>query len=343
MTNHQGNKKTLFLYIVLFISLAIFGSAIGPDYWPYQRIVENVSLYGIFTERTHMEDVYLYILPYIGNNYTLFNICIYIPSFYMLFYVFSKFNHIQKNNIIIGLLFFSILGLYSALVSRQFLSTMFICVSILLYIEKRYIKTIIFIVLAVLFHKSAYILIPLLLLSFYWSLNRKKMLFLICILPIFIAIGYWLVPYIQRSLFVLDDMTKNGAAYMVAGDSQKEGSLWWTIIEIVQFGINIIIAIYVLKTLRNIQTKRIYVVLCNYLFWITYVGFLFYFLPLAHKGISLRTLYMQPIIISLLIPIVLPKTKQYLKSVIYLLLVVFWFLTNVYIRGVANGNLSYNL
>lgn len=341
--NHKSGRITLFVCVIAFIILALYGSIIGPDYWPYNRIVENVSLYGINTKNTHLEDIYLYILPYLGNNYMSFQILIYVSSFVMLYYVYSRYQAKYNYNITAGLLFFSILGLYLSLVSRQFLSTMCICVFIVLYHDKKYLVSLIFLILAVLFHKSSYILVPLLFLSMMFDLNKKKVILMLCVLPILIVVGYSLVRYLQNYIFSVADMNKNGAVYMIAGDSAKAGSIWWTIVEVVQFIVNMLLSFWVLHKMANMKLYGIHLFLYKYLFWITYVALLFYFLPLENKSISTRVMYMYPVIVSLLIPFIIQKTKQYKRAIIYVLLLLFLFLTNVYIRGVANGNLYYKL
>ena len=195
---NELSKEKLGIYLILisFILLTIIASfrwEIGGDWASYNSLSERNNLLGKF----------LWSPPFIILNYLsqklalgIFGVNLFLST--LLFYSFYKFSKLLHINIllILPLLFSSIYLNVLMGYSRQSLALSFIFLFLFEYKNKHLIKSLIFILLAILSHVSAAIFLPLFLLRI--KIKNNKHLALLAVITVFFLIYFFLSlqPYL---------------------------------------------------------------------------------------------------------------------------------------------------
>ena len=181
-----------YLTLISFISLTIIASfrwGIGGDWVSYYALSEHNNIFKIF----FWSPTFI-ILNYLSQKLSLgiYGVNLFLST--LLFYSFYKFSKLLHINIllILPLLFLSIY--LNALMgySRQSLSLSFIFLFLFEYKNKNFIKSLIFILLAIMSHISAAIFLPLILFKIKIKNNEHPILLvvIICFLCFFLFLAY---------------------------------------------------------------------------------------------------------------------------------------------------------
>lgn len=344
-------QKTLLSIIICssYIFLGIFGNAITPDYKSYLEIISEISATKDPGFLTHFEPFWVYFIHQIGNNYFLFRLIIFSVEGIILFLIvsFSKINNTEFFYFI-----FTSICLYWGFISgRSAVYVYFFILGLVLILKHKSFLGLLLIIISFFLHKSALYFIPLLLLSAFISpvnfLKNKTrtFLFIFLIIAIILTLNF-LINQLIGGLFDIDDF--QGINYIKAENSPLAGrSVIWKIIYTTQTLIFIGLSIYVISLFykNTLQLSRIHKVNLNLLFWICIYLIIFYSLQLPDKSIGLRLLTVGYIPLSLLLTVLKDKNVLYknfnLKIIVYTCAFVYFFLTNLYMIGVANNTYKF--
>lgn len=337
----SSQRRILFgLFCFSFAFLAIFGNSITPDTLNYREIVKEVSV--TKNPFTHIEEFYVWLIHQIGNNFMLFQICIYAPIFFILYQIFTK--GIELQNPALFLLLFAVLTLYDAIAGRSYLFTLVYLAGIVLLTRKKTVFGIAFLAGSFFLHKVAYIGLPLTVLYFVpWKLNRKTFLFIVILLGGMIAWGRHVIDYnLIDTIDTLSSAGVRGANYLTRTEGVHEGgSLWWTVIGNYRKYVRLILSFWVLWHLREIAsmpslsaTRVMYFMLL----WITLTSIFFYGINLPDATIAGRIAALGGIPLCYMLSICpqymrLTRTQ---KFVFFLICFFYLLFNNAYIVGVRN-------
>ena len=199
---------------------------------------------------------------------------------------------------------------------------MFLGLFLILY-EKIQLKKILFGLLLLIsssfFHKTGILFLLLLIMN----INTKKILLLVCVIPVFVYFGNILIEEYLSDLLELE-----GGGYLMK--EAQEGSFWWVVIMYIQVVVLYVLSFIVLYTLRKNILTCIDKVMYRFVFWIIYVSTIFYFLNipmiyLLSKYVFNRFTY---------------SCISMTNCFVLFLLFAFWFSTNIYIIGVSHINVK---
>ena len=170
------------------------------------------------------------------------------------------------------------------------------------------------------------------------NINKKKILLLLCVIPVFVYFGNILIEEYLSDLLELE-----GGGYLMK--EAQEGSFWWVVIMYIQVVVLYVLSFIVLYTLRKNILTCIDKVMYRFVFWIIYVSTIFYFLNIENNDIFLRWLNVVKIpMIYLLSKYVFNRFTYSCISMtncfVLFLLFAFWFSTNIYIIGVSHINVK---
>ena len=170
------------------------------------------------------------------------------------------------------------------------------------------------------------------------NINTKKILLLVCVIPVFVYFGNILIEEYLSDLLELE-----GGGYLMK--EAQEGSFWWVVIMYIQVVVLYVLSFIVLYTLRKNILTCIDKVMYRFVFWIIYVSTIFYFLNIENNDIFLRWLNVVKIpMIYLLSKYVFNRFTYSCISMtncfVLFLLFAFWFSTNIYIIGVSHINVN---
>lgn len=184
----NSNKKNKKIYlIIIFIVLAVVGAirdyTVGVDTEQYCKAFRDISQLSIeeAKKETRYEDGFIVlckVLSYICNDYQI--LIAFTSAFIM--YAIGRFIYEESNDVVMSSLLFIVLNCYAMYLSamRQALAISIILLGYILFLKKgKYIKYIIMVVIASLFHQSALIMIFLI---FFYKLKFKNKYYLVAII-----------------------------------------------------------------------------------------------------------------------------------------------------------------
>lgn len=332
--NKKIKKSSYFIIFVFFIIFSVYGY-ITADYNSY---LELMKMSKVNDPLVALEPIYVWYIQLISGNYFVFRLTLYIVSFIFLWGIFQYVRCYK----LYFLILYSVILLYDMAGGRQMLSIcmMFLGLFLILY-EKIQLKKILFGLLLLIsssfFHKTGiYMLLFLLLLIM--NINTKKILLLVCVIPVFVYFGNILIEEYLSDLLELE-----GGGYLMK--EAQEGSFWWVVIMYIQVVVLYVLSFIVLYTLRKNILTCIDKVMYRFVFWIIYVSTIFYFLNIENNDIFLRWLNVVKIpMIYLLSKYVFNRFTYSCISMtncfVLFLLFAFWFSTNIYIIGVSHINVK---
>lgn len=336
------SKLILGLYLSLFFILCLFGNAISPDYISYREIVNEVA--GTQYPFVHIEKFYIWLIHQIGRDFFLYQFCIYVPIWGLVYLLFTKWIRLERP--VLFLFLFVILSLYGVLSGRQYLFIIVYLFGVVLLVNKKYMIGYVCLFVSFFLHKIAYIAIPLTPLFFIpWKLNRKQLLILSILLAVGVVKG--------REMIADNLMYEILASYQVAGSSyvikmegtNAGGSLWWKFIATYQTGVKFLLIFFVLYRLRRIAFLPVFSinrVMYFLLFWVSIVSLFFYGLNLPDSTIAQRTLGIGLIPLCYLYSL-LPKyvvIKRWYRMCFVWILFFYMMFNNAYIVGVSHSTLK---
>lgn len=331
----KREQNTMFLSfnIILFIILSVFGNCITPDYESYREIVETIAT--TKDPFVHVEKFYIWWISYIGNNFFLYLLLLYLVSYSFIYY---SFRLLHISNIILFLFVYVVFILYYSMSGRQFLFNAVFFTGMILLAKRHWLSSLIIIFTSVFLHKIAYIAIPLLLICFL-SLNRRLITIILCLFPIVAIIGNYFVDYYLNDIF-LEINWLAGSNYLVK-DSTVGGSLWWSVISFYHTSVNYLCSFYVLYYMRNIRSsvRKVDRIMYSMLFWCVYISLLFYAFNLPDKTIASRVSSLSLLPLCYLfsqLPGFIYLKKEY--KIIFFFVCLFYMLFNdVYIVGISHS------
>lgn len=165
------NRNSFILIWVFLTLIAGLRYNVGTDYITYDAIFSDVLDVNVTDTYLWIEPGYLALINFVDiingtNQLVLFIIA--SLSMYYYYNAFKYFNN-SKLYLILSLLFFIAILYFPIInISRQMLAVSIFFFAIKYIIQKQFIKYLLFILLAAMFHKTAIILIPM-----YWLLNIK--------------------------------------------------------------------------------------------------------------------------------------------------------------------------
>lgn len=324
-------------FFFLFIILAICGSPISPDYQQYVDIIKDVA--STRDPFTHIESFYIWLIHIIGNNFLLYQVCVYIPLFTILYLLTTIGWEIE--NPIIYLLLFSIICLYSAIVGRVFLFIVVYLAGITLIVRKKYTLGIILLISSFLFHKLSYIGLLISPLFFFPFNYNKRFLIIVAIsLIVMILASRSILDYYFNELYAgLGELP--GKDYLLKTEWVNEGgSLWWRIIYLYQVTFKYVISISALYYLKPYLKKLSPTARTMYilLFWVSIISLYLYCIGLPDTTIAGRTQYISIIPLCYVVSII-PNFRPIPKGIkisFFLGCVIYILLNNAYIVGVSH-------
>lgn len=334
------SQKNYFIgfFMCAFSVLAIFGNAITPDHLAYRGMVAEIA--STKDPFVHVEEFYIWLIHHIGNKFFLYQICVYIPVFVSIYWIFTHGCHLD--NVILFLFTFTVIGVYSIIKGRSDLFTVIYLVGIVLLTKKRVIFGCILLFLSFFLHKVSFIALPLIPLFFLpWKWNKKRML-VACFLFIFIvSIGRYLIETNLSEIFQTLNFVQ-GVDYLVKEESINDGgSLWWQIIARYQVCVRFLLSFWVLYHLREFCSMPIGSLgrtMYYLLFWITVLSLFIYGINLPDKTIAGRTFNIGIIPLCYFISL-LPhrmSINRIQKVCFFLLCLLYQLFNNAYIVGVSH-------
>lgn len=340
VARHQ-RRLVLGLFTCLFVVLAVWGNAISPDYLPYREIVDEVAT--TQDPFVHVERFYIWLIHQIGNNFYLYNLCVYVPLFLFFYLTFTKGT--QVDNPLLFLAAYTVLGLYSAIVGRFYLFAVVYLCAVCLLARRKILAGCVLLFLSCFLHKVAYIALPLTVLFFLPWKPEKRIVAVLCVLLVCaVGVGRHLIENYLAD--VLETFTAvNGKDYLLREEGANEGgSLWWQVIYAYQKLVKFLLAFWVLFQLREVgSSTRLSVdrVMYFMLWWITVASLFFYGLDLPDETIAGRTLSIGIIPLCYLLsmsPHYVRVTRRH-KVCFFLLCFFYMMFNNAYIVGVSHSTL----
>lgn len=326
------------LYILACIILSLCGNSISPDYTSYKDIVEEVA--STQDPFTHIETIYIELIHSIGNNLWLFQLCIFIPQFVVLWIIFTHL--VRLNNPLLFFSIFSIICLFSSIVGRYYLFISVFLLGCVLISKKQRIIGLSVLITSFFLHKAAVLAIPIAFISFFnFKITRRKMYI--------VGIAYIsLVVFCRHILHnSLDELyiglgSLEGKDYIMREEGTNAGgSMWWQLIYLYQNIVKYTLSIgciYVLRNKRSSFTSTDYL-MYNIVFWTVLISGFFYMIGLPDNTIAGRILGIGLIPTCYLFSqnkkIFLNIIPRYSVGIIYLIYLI---LTNAYIVGVSHVN-----
>lgn len=336
-----NTQKKLFLgcFFFSFLVLAVFGNAISPDYWNYVDLVKEIA--STQDPFVHMEEFYIWLIHKIGNNFYLYQLCVYIPQFVLIYLIFTRGCHLD--NPILFLLLFAILVLYSSIVGRNYLFTAVYLSALVLLANRKFVLGILLLAISVIFHKLAYIALPLSVLYFIpLRINRKTLTVLaILFISAIGGINYIINNYIFELVQGLGDV--KGKDYLLLTEKHSSGnSFWWQAISNYQVCVKYLFAFISLYYLRRVVSLNIFSIdrmMYAIVFWSSLASLLFYSIDLPDTTIAGRTFMLGQIPLCYLfskIPNCL-CVKQWHKILFFFICIFYMMFSNAYIMGIRHS------
>lgn len=225
--NHgKSYSKVLYnFYLILFVCLGTFAYFTG-DYLHYKDEISRLN--DNILNPTHIEPIFVLLITWVGGDYTLWRLCVYIITFVLLGY-FLKLVH---GNNFHTLFWYSLFILPGAVSGRASIAIIAFFIATIYLIRKKYIVGLFFYVLAILTHKS---ILPLLLLLPFTrvKINNKIVLLL---LPICLWVG------VCFNLFLINFLKEMGLIQQNIYETYLEydNSLFASIGAIISFFISVL-------------------------------------------------------------------------------------------------------
>ena len=201
-SNERGHiwiKRKNIFYILIFIFISFFSSLRlakeGTDTYVYLNIFKNIDKYD-FSNIEHGYYLLNRIIYFISDNYQFF---LFIVTSIIYLNLYSFLNRYSKH-IRISLLLFILLGYFdnSLNLIRQLIAISIVLYSYKYILSRNFIKFLLIIILASLFHKTSFIFI---FAYFLYKIPYKRNIwkyYIVCLIPIFLVSSY-LFDFIQST------------------------------------------------------------------------------------------------------------------------------------------------
>jgi hypothetical protein len=195
-----GNGCIYKTYIFFLLFFCLFDKTSG-DYFHYQEIVENI--YSSRDYSTHLEFIYVWIIRLVGGNYFLFRLLIWGTAILLYYKMIDRL----KLDKLLSIWSFIIISLVNFSYPRVSLGLIILFLGCTYLLNKSILNKILgilLVVFSIFFHKTIYLILPILILSFF-SLKKWMIICLIILLPVMSFILnhliLLLIPYMSVTEF----------------------------------------------------------------------------------------------------------------------------------------------
>ncbi|WP_442958724.1 MULTISPECIES: EpsG family protein [unclassified Providencia] len=207
---YQSRLSRYLLTFPLIFLLSLLPSlqyGVGTDYFSYERIFNNPNILEHYN--TNNELVFYYLVKFINSLTLDSKVFFSFISVFQSILIICTFNILKRNGYNLTVLFFLFFTVTNLLhtqmnIIRASLAIYFFVISFLYKIEKKYLLCLLAVVLSVFSHKSAYAILPFVLIPTHWySLLYKKALaiYLVTFIVFFINPMQPIVDYIVSTFF----------------------------------------------------------------------------------------------------------------------------------------------
>ncbi len=198
--------KKIYLAVVFlfaFFYSAFRASTVGADTGEYFQIYNNVNINGLaeLPRNTEIEKGFMFLcfcLSRITADPQVLIILMSAVITYAFYFIIRKYS---KNYMISSLIFASMIFMATMNISRQFFALAFIIFAISFALDKKPLKTILMIAIAVSMHNSALVFLPLILLSFPKIELKPKSTAIVCIISALAIPAYTTLITFATSMF----------------------------------------------------------------------------------------------------------------------------------------------
>ena len=274
-TSNKTARKILIVISVVFpIIIAGFRFNNGADYLQYKNLYDRFINYGVFSSSTSTKSIeigfqwILRICSLFTTDSIYYFFLISLITIGLFYYGIWK----ESNNILFSITLFFISGIYLDTFNavRQYLAVSIIFISVKYLINKEFVKYMIIVLIASLFHYSAIIMILV-----YPLFNiRLSFLKVICLIGLMFSMGGILFS------FIIDVMNKTRYGYLINSNFDAPAATTSSIIAISYMSILVIIIYYYYYKCRKTIFDRRYFTL-QIIIWMTTLSS--YFIPLSYR------------------------------------------------------------
>ena len=335
----EKHKKLSRFFIVIALSIPALLSAfrsysVGVDTLVYQKpffdIAKNYSSFTSYlgTQNTSSEVLY-HLTTWISARYFSIQTLFFLLQILTIVPIFIALNRTKnKNIVIIGILFYLLFAFNESLnMARQSIALSFSVLAISQLIDRKYIKTIIAAIVAILFHSSAYMIIPVcaLVMTLTSKLNKKtKTLF-----SLFIIIATFLITtYLLNIIGALSTFSESEVLNKYANYSNRFESVGFNIPLFAIWLIILLVTIAFTKASSKNDTRSLYILMST-----LYLAS-FFANTIIHYSNRAFYYFSYPAIIYLLPKTILEhtgiKNTKPLTLILTFILLAQWILQNVY-------------
>lgn len=252
---YHGKREMPIKFVLSFCLIFSVYAYCVPDFAGHALILKLLSE----SKESHIEPFYDWLGKFVNCDYLLFRIIIYSVIYYCLFVIMKKYSANKK----IFVLFFIIWMLSSiSNLIRSSLSDVIAFLGILAFYRnpgnvKNFLILLIFIIPSFYLHKSAFMLIVPLALSFL-PLNKRKSLIYAILFPIITIAANFVMSYLFKTYFV-------NSSY----SSMQEGiNLTYIIRNVVVFCVNFMVWLFIIrKTTYLAHSRTLYGYIYRFLFF----------------------------------------------------------------------------
>lgn len=339
---NQNNLLNILSCLFILI-LGLFGNVITPDYTSYTSIVKEVSETAGTENITHIEPFFIWLIHHTGNNFFLYQCCIFIPQCLVVYLIVR--NTANTNIQVFYFLFFTICLYWGFISGRSSLYAYIFILGLLFLAEREIILGLIIIAFSCFLHKSAQYFIPFVTVLLLVPINRiirNKILFFI-----FLCIGIIIGLIVKRTLQQYIDGYLEiegvvGSQYLTSERGLHDGrSAIWDMIFNIQTFIFMMGSIYLIFKLRFDYDKfsSFLKLMYKVLFWIIAVSALIISLGIPNGSITYRLLVIGYIPFCILFSnnFNIKNINFNKKLFVTLCGVIYMILTNMYILGVERN------
>lgn len=269
-------KRYRIRFYFLFFILLLFSiyNNINADYYNYARFLKEMQVY-LYSE--NVELVYHFIARFLNYENIPFRIIILSVTFLIILHIINKFGKDRKHCL---LLFACLYCLSFSTLLRSSLSDAIFYLGVLNYFNKKslshFLLMIILVTLALFFHKSTFLLIPGLLISFI-PFNRKMCRFIFFLLPFGVIIGTLILNHFSNT-----EMFENSP--YLSGEEIEDKNIRVVVFRIMSDYSSLILALiclYANKVLLN-SKDLLYQSLYRYLFVSIIIYMIIFFQPASN-------------------------------------------------------------
>ncbi len=226
--NENKNRKRIYLFVIfciMFLYSALRGANVGIDTYNYNMRFYEIQSYGLWDSFVYLrlEKGYIllnYILSSIFNNPQ----AVIVVTSLFITYAFAKCIYEYSENVVLSTFLYIMFFFSSTMnITRQYIALGFIMLAFRHIIDKRVIKTALLFTVAILFHNTAIVSLPFLVLTMpKFKINIKTIL-LSCFVSIVILYGFDGVLNLFIKIFPVYGRFMSSSIYSAESDL----SLFW--------------------------------------------------------------------------------------------------------------------